>query len=201
MLGHSIDCQHFMEPEGSIPNSLFLSLARPIQSISPHSASPRSILILSTHLRLGLPSGLFPSGLNCDYRFFKLRNTFWITLHISNQWLFVTPRVETFTDLCPQETTTLKLYNEGRLTLRNECKGYSSYATLHAMSITVMNVASDCEPSAPINFEHCFEDIKSVNFENSWLQIWRPGFDSQHYKEKKVVGLERGPSTQTREYN
>ena len=30
--------------------------------IPPHPTSWRSILILSTHLRLGLPSGLFPSG-------------------------------------------------------------------------------------------------------------------------------------------
>jgi len=30
--------------------------------IPPHSTSYRSILILSSHLRLGLPSGLFPSG-------------------------------------------------------------------------------------------------------------------------------------------
>jgi hypothetical protein len=41
---------------------LFLSLARPIQSTSPHPTSPRSILILSTHLRLGLPGGLFSAG-------------------------------------------------------------------------------------------------------------------------------------------
>jgi hypothetical protein len=41
---------------------LFLSWARQIQSTSPHPTSPRSILILSTHLCLGLPSGLFPSG-------------------------------------------------------------------------------------------------------------------------------------------
>ena len=33
-----------------------------IQSIPPHSTSWRSILILSSHLRLGLPSGHFPSG-------------------------------------------------------------------------------------------------------------------------------------------
>ena len=39
-----------------------LSWASPIQSIYPHPTSRRSILILSTHLRLGLPSGLFPSG-------------------------------------------------------------------------------------------------------------------------------------------
>ena len=41
---------------------LSLSWASPIQSIYPHPTSWRSILILSTHLRLGLPNGLFPSG-------------------------------------------------------------------------------------------------------------------------------------------
>ena len=41
---------------------LSLSWARPIQSIYPHPTSWRSILILSTHLRLVLPSGLFPSS-------------------------------------------------------------------------------------------------------------------------------------------
>ena len=40
---------------------LSLSWAIPIQSIYPHPTSWRSVLI-STHLRLGLPSGLLPSG-------------------------------------------------------------------------------------------------------------------------------------------
>ena len=39
-----------------------LSWASPIQSIYPHPTSWKYILILFTHLRLGLPSGLFPSG-------------------------------------------------------------------------------------------------------------------------------------------
>ena len=39
-----------------------LSWGSPIQSTCPHPTSWRSILILSTHLRLGLPSSLFPSG-------------------------------------------------------------------------------------------------------------------------------------------
>ena len=39
-----------------------LSWASPIQSPYPQPTSCRSILILSTHLRLGLPSGLFPPG-------------------------------------------------------------------------------------------------------------------------------------------
>ena len=42
---------------------LSLSWTSPIQSIYPHPTSWKSIPILSTHLRLGLPSGLLPSGL------------------------------------------------------------------------------------------------------------------------------------------
>ena len=41
---------------------LSLSWASPIQSIYPHLTSWRSVLILSIHLRLGLPSGLLSSG-------------------------------------------------------------------------------------------------------------------------------------------
>ena len=41
---------------------LSLSWASPIQSINPRPTSWRSILILSTHLRLGLLSGLLPSS-------------------------------------------------------------------------------------------------------------------------------------------
>ena len=39
-----------------------LSWPSPIQSIYPHPTSWRSIIIFSAHLRLGLPSGLLPSG-------------------------------------------------------------------------------------------------------------------------------------------
>jgi len=41
---------------------LSLSWASPIQSICTHPTFWESIIILSTHLRLDLPSGLFPSG-------------------------------------------------------------------------------------------------------------------------------------------
>ena len=41
---------------------LSLSWASPIQSVHPHPTSWRSILLLTTHLRLGLSSGLFLSG-------------------------------------------------------------------------------------------------------------------------------------------
>jgi len=41
---------------------LYLFWASSIQSMPPHLTSWRPIFILSSHLRLGFPSGLFPSG-------------------------------------------------------------------------------------------------------------------------------------------
>ena len=56
----------FTEPEVSIPHSQVPAIcpcSEPEQSSPcPHSTSWISTLILSSHLRLGLPSGLFPSG-------------------------------------------------------------------------------------------------------------------------------------------
>ena len=56
-----------MEPEGSLPHSQVPATCpyhQPdrFQSIPPYPTSWTSILILSSHLCLGLPSGLFPSG-------------------------------------------------------------------------------------------------------------------------------------------
>jgi hypothetical protein len=66
LYSNSRTSQHFMEPEGSLPCSQEPSTGpypQPDQSSLYHPIlSLRSILILSTHLHLGLPSGLFPSG-------------------------------------------------------------------------------------------------------------------------------------------
>ena len=77
---------------------LSLSWASPIQSIYPHPTSWRSILILSTHLRLGLPSGLFPSGFPTKNLFTPLSSAHLILLDfitctiLGEQYKSYTPR-------------------------------------------------------------------------------------------------------------
>jgi len=56
-----------MEPDGSLLHSQEPTTSpypEPDESSPrPHPISCRSVLILSSHLYLGLPSGLFPSGI------------------------------------------------------------------------------------------------------------------------------------------
>jgi hypothetical protein len=59
-----------MKPEGLLSCAQEPSTGlypKPDQSNPSHPISLRSILILSTHLRLGLPSGLFPSVFPSEY--------------------------------------------------------------------------------------------------------------------------------------
>ena len=61
---------------------LSLSWVSPVQSIYPHPISWRSILILSIHLRLGLSSGLLPSGFMLPATFNFLHKYCCATLNI-----------------------------------------------------------------------------------------------------------------------
>jgi len=95
---------------------LSLSWASPFQSIYPHPTSWRSVLILSTHLRIGLPSGLFPhlitilanNQLDAQFLYMSLGKQLaiqlfsewhipevvliWLTLLMTSTWLLETCR-------------------------------------------------------------------------------------------------------------
>jgi hypothetical protein len=65
------------------------SSATSIQSLLSHPTSLRSILILSTHLHLGLPSGLFPSGFptNILYAFLRSPHSCYMPCPSHPPWL------------------------------------------------------------------------------------------------------------------
>ena len=64
-----------------------LSWASPIQSTYPHPTSWRSILILSTHLRLGLPQ--FSSYKQFVYTFVSALNWFCLAIEIILPWFSI----------------------------------------------------------------------------------------------------------------
>jgi hypothetical protein len=82
------------ESEGSSPHSQQFATSPYPEPVEPHSTvnRPRSILIITSHLRLGLPSGLFLSG-------FRTK-----TLHT-----FLSPAMRA---TCPAHLTRLDLPND-----------------------------------------------------------------------------------------
>jgi hypothetical protein len=76
LCSHSRTSHRFMEPEGSLPRPQEPSTgpcAEPDRSNPYHPISLRSILILSTRLRLGLSSGLFPRRNRIEKLYFHRR--------------------------------------------------------------------------------------------------------------------------------
>jgi len=79
----------------------------------------------------------------CEQRKLTLEQTYWIPLHLSNEWLFTAPTRELFTVMCGTEKYQLTLQKRGKLYLPARCKGYSTHSTLYALSTLIRNNSQD----------------------------------------------------------
>ena len=79
-----------MEPDGSFIRApqLSLSWTRSIHCMPPHLTSWRSILILFSHLRLGLSSCLFSSCFLTKFFSLIFNLIIWIIKHLSKYYVF-----------------------------------------------------------------------------------------------------------------
>lgn len=112
------------------------------------------------------PSTISVPNCLCQQRLLNLEFTYWIPLHLSNEWLHVAPNIEIFTVLRSNEKLQLTLQARGRLSLPPRCKGYSTHTTLYALStLTHSNSKDDVLPLAPTDI-----DCRLTNYEKEQLQ-------------------------------
>jgi len=119
----------------------------PIVTYTPKEDCEATLIHPST---TSLPKGL------CEQRILTLNQTYWIPLHMSNEWLYTSPKDEIFTVLCGNEKSQMKLQGCGKLHLPPRCKGYSTHSTLYAISTIVSNSSKDdVLPLAPVDLDCC----------------------------------------------
>ena len=95
----------------------------------------------------------------CEQRVLNLETTYWILLHFSNEWLYVTPNDEIFTVLCGSSRYQFTLKNRGKLFLPPLCKGYSVHSTLYALSVlTHNNSQDDVLPMISLDLDCCLTE-------------------------------------------
>ena len=108
---------------------------------------------------------------SCDLRVTKLTNTLWIPLHLSNQWLFAAPQEDTLTTLCGTENKHVNIKGRGKLSLKSNCKAFSSTVTLYALSKITTNLSNDFLPTIPIDYDCCFELNRKTDMHSIDLKI------------------------------
>jgi len=107
----------------------------------------------------------------CEQGLLKLESTYWIPLHMSNEWLFVTPGNEIFTVLCGSVKFQLTLQNRGKLYLPPRCKGYSTHSNLYALSTIVQNNSKeDILPLASVDLYRCYTEVEQDQLQKIPLQ-------------------------------
>ena len=109
----------------------------------------------------------------CNIRMIKLQETMGLPLLMSNQGIFVTPKVVKLTVVCNESTSprTLIIENTGKLTLKKNCKAYNANTVIYANTVLETNITMDFIPKVDLNFYCCLNFEKHKQFQEIPLEI------------------------------
>jgi hypothetical protein len=137
-----------------------LSCARSIQSIPLHHISVRSIVIFSSHLRLGPSSGLFPSGLltktlyvfrfvpmhaTCPVRFILLELVILLIVQFPKTFYYVTSLASKYSPQDPFSNTLRLCSLNVRDHVSHPYKITAKIIILYALIFTFLDSRRECE--------------------------------------------------------
>ena len=71
---------------------------------------------------------------SCETRITKIKKTYWIPLHLSNQWLYVAPKSERLSTIYDDKVKLSDIKERSKLKLQPGCKPYTSSVTLYAIT-------------------------------------------------------------------
>ena len=112
----------------------------------------------------------FPSKVR-EQGLLKLESAYWVPLHMSNEWLFITSNNEIFTVLCGSVKFQLNLQNRGKLYLPARYKSYSTHSTLYALSTIMQNNSKDdILPLASADLDCCLTEVERDQLQKIPLQ-------------------------------
>ena len=115
-------------------------------------------------IRIILPS--------CSQRIADINQKIWTQLN-DNECLYVAPRPDVFTVLCPkQEPSDIEITGTGKLILDSACKPYGSRVLIQAQTTkTSSNTKKDIIPSLSLEFDCCMSEGKTAKLDNIQLHL------------------------------
>ena len=109
---------------------------------------------------------------SCSQRIAEINQTLWTQLE-DNEWLYVAPRPDVLTILCPkQEPSDIEIVGTGKLILHSACKAYGARVLIQSKTImTTNNTEKDIIPPLSLDYDCCLFETKNTKLNNIHLDL------------------------------
>jgi len=116
--------------------------------------SPLQITHLHEECKVEMLQSIRSIPPSCSQRIAEINQTLWTQLN-DNEWLYVAPRSDVPTVLCPkQEPSDIEIIGTGKLILHSTCKTYGSRVLIQAQTIkTSNNTEKDIIPTLSLEYD------------------------------------------------